>query len=262
MSRDFQLIQLQIATETLKKLPNRQRNQIVGCMHAHNELVVLNRLLMFSLNDVGDGLLHNQAHGVQMWCVMQVLTGKLYETWNMLAERFLQSNPEDPAITSLSDEHKSSLSWLKDYFGDHRPKETPLRTIRDKTAFHYDKLNLEQAVDDLAEEERRLYLAQHPSNALYYAGSALVFSTVFALIADKAIDTKRMTHGERMSKGVKITLDNVNEVNVHLHNVLYGLIAPFVETIEATTHGVEQIRIQVLDAPKPTNVGLPMFIDV
>jgi hypothetical protein len=41
-----------------------------------------------------------------------------------------------------------------------------------------------------------------------------VFSTVFALIADGAIDTASMTHRER---------------------VLCGLIAPFVETIEATT---------------------------
>jgi hypothetical protein len=157
MSGNFQLIQFQIEGDALKKLPNRQRNQIVGCMHAHNELVVLNRLLMFSLNDVGEGQLHDQAQGVQMWCVLQVLTGKLFETWNMLSERFLKSNPEDPAIGHLSDEHKSSLAWLKEYFGDGCPKETPLRTIRDKTAFHYDKLNLDEAIDDVIDEERRVY---------------------------------------------------------------------------------------------------------
>jgi hypothetical protein len=55
MSQDFQIIQFQIDPEAIKKLPNRQRNQLVGCMHAHNELVVLNRLLMFSLNDVAEG---------------------------------------------------------------------------------------------------------------------------------------------------------------------------------------------------------------
>jgi hypothetical protein len=134
--------------------------------------------------------------------------------------------------------------------------------IRDKAAFYYDKLNLEQAVDHLPEEERRLYLAKHPANTLYYAGSALVFSTVFALIADRAIDTKSKTHIERMDIGAKITMDNLNAVNLKLHNVLYGLIVPFVETIEATTRKVEQLRVQVFDAPKPTKVGLPMFIDV
>jgi hypothetical protein len=93
-------------------------------MHAHNELAVLNRLLMFSLNDVSDGQLHDQEHGVQMWRIMQVLAGKLYESWNMLVERFLQSNPEDPAIQALQTEHRMSLDWLRGYFGDHDKKDT------------------------------------------------------------------------------------------------------------------------------------------
>jgi hypothetical protein len=84
----------------------------------------------------------------------------------------------------------------------------------------------------------------------------------FALIADRAIATKSMTHIERMDIGAKITMDNLNAVNLKLHSVLYGLIAPFVETIEATTPKVEQMRVQVFDAPKPTKAGLPMLIDV
>jgi len=165
MSRDFQIIQLQINEAALKALPSRQRNQIIACMHAHNELAVMNRLLMFSLNDVGDGELHDHAHGVQMWCVMQVLTGKLFETWNMIYERFLKSNPEDPAISALSGAHKQSLARLRAYFS---PKDTALRIVRDKSAFHYDKqLNIDDAVAEVTEDERRVYLAQHPANGLY-----------------------------------------------------------------------------------------------
>jgi hypothetical protein len=67
MSCDFHLIQVQTALAAFKGLPNRRRKQLVGCMHTHNELAVLNRLLMFSLNDVSDWQLHDQAHGVQMW---------------------------------------------------------------------------------------------------------------------------------------------------------------------------------------------------
>ena len=91
-------------------------------MHAHNELVALNRLLMFSLNDVGNGELHNDAQGVQMWTILQVLTGKLFETWNLIAERFLGSKPEDPAIAGLSEAHRKSLDWLREYFGDEQGK--------------------------------------------------------------------------------------------------------------------------------------------
>jgi hypothetical protein len=264
VSGDFQIIQLDIEIDALRKLPNRQRNQLVGCMHAHNELAALNRILMFSLNDVGEGELHNDAHGVQMWCLLQVLIGKLFETWNMLGERFLKANPEDVVVAQLSADHKKNLTWLKDYFGlPDQLKETPLRTIRDKTAFHYDKLNLDQAVDNLVADECRVYLARHPANTVYYAGSALVFRTVFAAIADKTTDTANMTSAERMKKGVEITLAHVNEVNLCLHNVLYGLIEQLLnQVLGKPAEAVGQLRIQVLDAPKPTRVALPMFVDI
>ena len=80
MSKDFQIIQLSIDEDALKKASNRLRNQLVGCMHAHNELTILNRLLMFSMNKTADGELHDSAQSVQMWCLLQVLAAKLVET--------------------------------------------------------------------------------------------------------------------------------------------------------------------------------------
>jgi hypothetical protein len=70
VSANFHVIQFQIEPDALKKLPSRQRNQLIGCMHAHNELGMLNRLLMFSFDDVGEGELHDDAHGVQMWTLI------------------------------------------------------------------------------------------------------------------------------------------------------------------------------------------------
>ena len=263
MSREFQIIQLEMAADAFKKLPNRERHQLVGCMHAHNELATLNRLLLFSLNDVGDGELHNDAQGVQMWSILQMLVGKLFESWNMIAERFLKANPVDPVIARLSAPHQKSLAWLRDYFGDGKPKDTPLRTIRDKTAFHYDRLNLDEAADNLSAPECRVYLAEHPANGLYYVGSALVFRTVFSMIADQAMDTAGMSSGEQMAAGVRITHQHVNQANLHLHNVLYGVIAFLMEqAFGKPLVSVEQLRIPVIGAPKPEQVGLPMFLDV
>ena len=263
MSSDFEIVRFQIDPDAVRKLPNRERNQFVGCMHAHNELVVLNRLLMFSLNDVGEGELHDHAHGVQMWTVMQVLTGKLFETWNMLVERFLKSNPEDPAIAALSEAHKKDLAWLKDYFGIAPLKDTALRTIRNKTGFHYDKLDLDGAVGALTDQENMIYIAEHPVNACYYLGSSLVFRAAFAAIASKRLDTSSMTESERMAAGVKIALDDLNEVNFRTHNVLYGIIKHLLEmTVGGSLDNLEQLRIPVAGAPKPAMIALPMFVDV
>jgi hypothetical protein len=74
------------------------------------------------------------------------------------------------------------------FFEDNRGnlKENSIRIVRDKTAFCYDKLNLGEAIHNLAPHENTVYLAEHPAKALYYFGSATVFRTIFAMIADKA----------------------------------------------------------------------------
>ena len=137
MSKDFEIIQWTLDEAKLQAFTPQLRNQLFACMHAHNELTTFNRLLMFSTTAFGEGELHNSALSVQMWSMLQVLAGKLVETWNMLDERFLRANPTDPAIASLSADHKKSLQWLIDYFGTGKNKtDNPLRFVRDKTAFH------------------------------------------------------------------------------------------------------------------------------
>lgn len=263
MSQEFRILRFKIDPDAIRKLANRERNQVTGCMHAHNELVVLNRLLMFSLNDIGEGELHNHAQGVQMWTVMQLLTGKLFETWNMLVERFLKSNPEDPAIAALSDAHKKDLAWLKDYFGTIPLKDSALRTIRDKTGFHYDKLNLDQATNALTEQESMIYVAEHPANACYYLGSSLIFSAAFAAIADKHVDTSAMNQSERMAAGVDIALADLNEVNLRMHNVLYGLIEHgLTQATGGSFDNLDRLDVPVVGAPMSSAVALPMFLDI
>jgi hypothetical protein len=76
--------------------------------------------------------------------------GELFETWVMLNERFLQSNPPD-VVGRFEPTHQASLDRLIDYFGEGPPlKESALKIIRDKTAFHYDRLALNEASDNLA----------------------------------------------------------------------------------------------------------------
>jgi hypothetical protein len=200
---------------------------------------------------------------MQMWTIMQLLTGKIFETWEMLDKRFLGSNPEDPAVAGLSAEHKKSLTWLRNYFGGKPRNETALRTIRDKTAFHYDKLNLDEAVGAQTGEESVIYVAEHPANACYYLGSVLVFRAIFAAIADQALDTSAMDEGTRVAEGSKITLQDINEANFHLHNVLYGLILWLLENATGKSfEDLEQLRIPVVGAPKPSMIALPMFIEI
>jgi hypothetical protein len=265
MSRDFEVLQFEIEEASVQGLDNRLRNQLMGCMHAHNELTVLNRIFMFGTNAAGDGELADSADSVQMWCLLQVLTGKLYETWVMVIKRFLAARPEDAALTGLRPEHRASLNWLKSYFGDSEAalKQSPLRIIRDKTAFHYDKLNLAEAARCLGLYENRIYLAQHPANSLYYLGSAAVFRAIFAKIADTSSDTRKLAHSERVARGAQISTEDAKHANYHMHLLLYGLIEQLLErAIGKPLASLDQVRIPVQGAPDPDVLKLPTFIDI
>jgi hypothetical protein len=209
-----------IDENVLKKLGNRRRNQLFGCMHAHNELTFLNRLLLFTQNSTADGELHDHAQSSQMWCVLQILAGKLFETWHMLVDRILRAQPADPIIAALCPDHQASLA-LRGYFGDRNWKDSAIKLVRDKTAFHYDGLDMGQALNNLAPRENTVHLAEHPANTLYYLGSAVGFRSIFVLIADRANPPAGRRFDERLSDGFRIVIDDVKDANWHVR--IFGL---------------------------------------
>ena len=246
----------------LKKLENRRRNQLFGCMHAHNELSFLNRLLMFSQNSTADGELHDHAQSIQMWCVLQILAGKLFETWRMLTDRILRAKPADPIITTLCSDHQASLAWLLKYFGDRNFKDSAIKLMRDKTAFHYDGLDMGQAVNNLAARENTVHLAEHPANTLYYIGSAVAFRAIFAMIADRATPATGRSFDERLNDGFRILIDDVKDANWHIHQILYGLIKAMMEEALGGPLGEAPEATTVTNVPPPEIIGLPPWIDI
>jgi hypothetical protein len=248
----------------LRAMDLRKRNQMLGCMHAHNELTFLNRLLLFSQNSVSEGELHDQAQSSQMWCVLQLLAGKLYETWNMLAGRFSLSEKaaqQDAVITGLAAQHHASLKWLREYFSAKGVNSKPIVMLRNNTAFHYGGLDMGQAVKNLTPEEKTFHIAQHPVNALYWIGSAVVFGTIFAEIALTANPTNTRTYVERVQGGFNLLLNDVNEANFHLHEVLYGLIKGLLEDALGHPLGAGDVTT-IDDVPTSRQVALSPWVDV
>jgi hypothetical protein len=253
-----------ISEDTLNKLSDQYRSLLLVCMHAHNELSFLNRLLEVASAPVGEGELHDQAHSIQTWCIMQMLAGKLFETWLMLAKRrILQAKNPDPITASMYPEHQSSVAWLCSHFGrgESSSKENAIKLIRRKTAFHYDPLDLKQALNNLAPRENVIHLSDHPANTLYYMGSATVFRAIFALIADQmkpGTGTGR-SFADRVEEGVDIAFKEVAEANWHIQLVLYGLIKALIEDALGPSPG-RPTTIQ--GVPRLETVGLPPWLDM
>src|SRR5215472_1395592 len=178
----------------------------------------------------------------------------------MLRDRFLRCNPVDPTMAALSPEHRNCLAWLERYFAS---KDNALATIRDKAAFHYDKLNTKRALADLAAKEDIVYLAQQPINTVYYLGSSLVFRTLFTMISDNEDGVAVGSRRDRTKHGLNIAIRDASQANVNLHRVLYGLIETLLEKAEGKPlHTLKQDRIDIKGAPDPDTVRLPLFLDI
>jgi len=72
MTEGIEIRSFTLDDELLRTMDSRKRNQLLGCMHAHNELTFLNRLLLLSHNSVSDGELHGCAQPSQRWCVFPI----------------------------------------------------------------------------------------------------------------------------------------------------------------------------------------------
>jgi len=163
-------------------------------------------------------------------------------------------------MAALSPEHRNCLAWLERYFAS---KDNALATIRDKAAFHYDKLNTKRALAYLAAKEDIVYLAQQPINTVYYLGSSLVFRTLFTMISDNEDGVAIGSRRDRTKEGLDIAVRDASQANVNLHRVLYGLIETLLEKAEGKPlHTLKQDRIDIKGAPDPDTVRLPLFLDI
>ena len=225
-------------------------------MHAHNELAALGRISMFSLNKTADGTLHDLTQTSQIWCLLQLLAGKLYEIWERVG----------PTISKVSEldfakEQQASVAWLIEYFGVNPRKKTALKLLRDKTAFHYAGLDFGQAQKNLAEDEKAVYLAQDSHNTFYAVGSALVFRTIFSMAASTSLNDEVSLFDSRVQLGAQKILNEIREVNHHTMNLLYGIIKGKLDKAlggKLTEPADEEIMVE--DAPSRDGVGLPAFI--
>jgi hypothetical protein len=120
-----------------------------------------------------------------------------------------------------------------------------------------------QAVKNLGHRENTFHIAQHPANALYWIGSAVVFRTIFAEIADRAKlpESEGRSHAERVEVGFRMLEEDVNKANFHLHLVLYGLIKGLIE--DALGHPLDGGEVTNIEgAPTPEGIALCPWLDL
>lgn len=180
----------------------------------------------------------------------------------MLSKRFslaAKPNEQDAVITALTSKHKQCLQWLRDYFSPKGISKKSIVVIPNKTAFHYGSLDMGEALKNLAPKERSFHVARHPVNALYWIGSAAVFGAIFDEIATLANPKNTLTHAERVQAGFNALREDVEEANVHMHELLYGLIKELTEDAMGHPLGAGETTT-IDDVPTSKDIAIPPWI--
>jgi hypothetical protein len=263
-----------IPVAALGKLPESERNILLSLMLAHNELGTLNKLLIFSLKEVLEDALGQLSHSTQTFLILKLMAGKFHETWNLVQKYYVKKKLDVQYNGSLDDSAKDAYQKLKAYFAPSN-KGNVIKFIRDTAAFHYAGFDYGKTLNDLAEGEDKIYVAEHPANSLYYIGEAANWRALVRILQDMPDATSTASPAGVIEKPLEKSIDekyretftvinrHINDINYQMHAFLYGVIKVVIErTLGKDWEHGEHEMIAISGAPNPYDVALPTLVDM
>ncbi|WP_141510804.1 hypothetical protein [Ramlibacter sp. WS9] len=158
------LHRIDLTREQLDRIPDGERRLLVLVAHASNELNALAKLFHFAAGSAADEGLTSQAETMQAMVLARILTGKIYEFWQLLQNSFFGAQLSREYQPLLDTESATALNELKKYFG----RENLVAIVRNKFAFHYAGDQLDAGYAALVDgDPLQIYLAKHNANTLF-----------------------------------------------------------------------------------------------
>lgn len=215
-----------------------------------NQIAMLQKLVVFSLNTRSDTEPEQHASGAQSEMLVRMLVGAVNEAWLLVERRFI-SNPIGKVYLPVLDAGgQNALTTLKRQFGD----SNLLATIRNNFAFHHPKSDevedaFRTAADDPGLDEAWcFYFSQHGYNTMFLLSDLIIVQGIF-----RAAGIQDLAEGQqRLIKEVTDAANNLLE-----------FAKSFTKAVWLKHVGDEIICDKVFDvtnAPIVDNVTLPFFV--
>ena len=245
----IQLHHFTLTKAQLDAIPEAERTLMILMAHAANELSVLSKLFHYSAASLGDHSLLIAARNAQALTLGRLLTGKIYECWQLLQSAFFRTRIAQKYEPLFDANARAALSALKKYFG----RANVIEMVRNKFAFHYSPEQIPAGYAKLAEGDALdVYLSKTNSNTLYVFAETIAGRSLMESI-DSADHTKSVA---ALIDQTSMAIGWLNEVTgaclltcleLHVGGNLYSLGA----------------RVVNLDGvPDSQQVTIPFFIEI
>ena len=169
-----EIFRVPISKDQLRSIPADERNLLLLTSHAVNQLSVMRRILIFSLNYDLESDLENTLSAAQSQTILRFLFGALAEAWEMVKRPIHQRIIGTDYIKVIEPQGVDAYEALKRHFG----ASNLLHKIRNTLAFHYPSSEeLEAAFEEVPEDEDWAWYPSEQISNSFYLASDYVIST-------------------------------------------------------------------------------------
>jgi hypothetical protein len=246
----LKVLRIPIPKDRLRALSPDERVLFLLLGYVSNQIAMLQKLVIFSLNAEQNSEVDQHTTGVQSQMLVRMLVGAVNEGWRLVERRFI-ANPTGKEYSPLLDAGgRASLLALKRQFGS----SNLLTTIRNNYAYHHPKSDeLEEAfklaADDTGLDEAWcFYFSQHGFNTMFFLSDVIIIQGIF-----KSAGIDDFVEGQE--KLIKEVTDAANH--------LLEFSKSFTKAIWLKHFGNEIFCDKVFDvsnAPLIDHVSIPFFV--
>ena len=237
-----------ITLSQLEAIPDSERRLLILVAHAANELNSLSKLFHYSATATAKDPILLQAENAQALVLARLLTGKIYECWQLLQSSFFGNALSKMYHPLLDDDTLQSLGALKRYFSH----ENVIALMRNHFAFHYSPDQIDAGYKALVDGDALdVYLATEDGNTF--------FAFADTITGRAMLETIRPGNPEAAFE--TLVNDTVNSVK-NLNNVIASLMAIcFKKKFGDDFFMKNSTLVNVEGVPESVSVHIPYFIE-
>jgi hypothetical protein len=233
----------------LEKIPEAERSLFTLLAHASNEVGVLSKLFHFAIAFEGEQPVLVQAEQAQANLLGRLLTGKIYEFWELLQNGYFGAAISRTYHPLLDAETAAALDAMKKYFS----QDNLIKRVRNSHAFHYDVKQISAGFNAIVDgDPLDIYLSQTNANTLYSFAETI---SLTALMENIQPGDPRKAFDSFIAETLRAA-DWVGDVVAGLmHTCLERYLGGDLYSL-----GAKEVDIE--GAPSSQEVRIPYFIEV
>lgn len=249
----IQIFRIPVSKEHLRALSKDERVLFLLLGYVANQMMMMQKLLIFSANHEPTEPVEHQSTGVQTQMLLRLMMGLLFEARDVIVTRF-NENAFNVEYRSLLDENgRSALADLNQQFG----KSNLLSAIRNVYAFHHPNSDEVEgafaealANSDLGEEDWSFYFAQSGFNSLFFISDFVIMHGIYKKIGESDWDAGQEKIMSEVVRATNNIVEFAKAFTVAVWRKHFG---------EEMTH--DKI-IEIRNAPSIENTVLPFFVEM